>query len=368
MHLLSYFTGKFSHILALVQIIMQQTTLTVGQRDRICAKYWWVNFLYFTNLYPRDPSESGTNSCAGWNWYLVNDMQFFLLVPFLIALYRLAVECRERYRGDISSWKVKIRQFLEIYGPCIALVFIQIVVTIHIMEKYHLKNHYDNDFHYYTLPWVRISPYAIGVALAILHNERLSQPQWKKFTPSSRVDLGLFLLAFGNIFLIMMLMYDQSRCKADKHDCQVWFARVWYGFRVSNNWDHKHFLTVAFASLKFMSWGLSLAYISYFFMRERGGTIRYLLSGSVWTPLARLTYNAYLLHLPFENIFYGVMKAQTFFSWEHYLQESLAFSVGSYLASYLIFLLIEKPILNLTTMSLKRERTLEHANGNDLGA
>jgi peptidoglycan/LPS O-acetylase OafA/YrhL len=112
-----------------------------------------------------------------------------------------------------------------------------------------------------------------------------------------------------------------------------------------------------------MSWGLSLAYISYFFMRGR-----YLLSGSVWTPLARLTYNAYLLHLPFENIFYGVMKAQTFFSWEHYLQESLAFSVGSYLASYLIFLLIEKPILNLTTMSLKRERTLEHANGNDLGA
>ncbi|XP_071955725.1 nose resistant to fluoxetine protein 6-like [Antedon mediterranea] len=46
-----------------------------------CQKYWWTNLLYINNLYPSSLVE-----CIGWSWYLANDMQFYIISPFVIYL------------------------------------------------------------------------------------------------------------------------------------------------------------------------------------------------------------------------------------------------------------------------------------------
>jgi peptidoglycan/LPS O-acetylase OafA/YrhL len=52
-----------------------------------CPSYWWTNLLYINNFYPEN-GDLG-KGCMGWSWYLANDMQFFLIAPFLVlALYK----------------------------------------------------------------------------------------------------------------------------------------------------------------------------------------------------------------------------------------------------------------------------------------
>ncbi len=49
-----------------------------------CRHYGWTNILYINNYYPRDLSKG----CFGWTWYLANDIQMFLLLPWLVMLYK----------------------------------------------------------------------------------------------------------------------------------------------------------------------------------------------------------------------------------------------------------------------------------------
>ncbi|KAJ8021720.1 Nose resistant to fluoxetine protein 6 [Holothuria leucospilota] len=72
------------------------TSLTIhigvgaGKEERLryelqtCQDYWWTNLLYINTLPPFPGSQGG--GCAGWSWYLANDMQFFIISPLFIVL------------------------------------------------------------------------------------------------------------------------------------------------------------------------------------------------------------------------------------------------------------------------------------------
>lgn len=47
-----------------------------------CKKYGWTNILYINNYYPDNAA------CFGWAWYLANDFQMFLLLPWILMLYK----------------------------------------------------------------------------------------------------------------------------------------------------------------------------------------------------------------------------------------------------------------------------------------
>jgi len=46
-----------------------------------CEKSWWTNILFVTNFVNID------TGCINWTWYLANDMQFFLLLPFIVFIF-----------------------------------------------------------------------------------------------------------------------------------------------------------------------------------------------------------------------------------------------------------------------------------------
>lgn len=49
----------------------------------LCDRYWWRNFLYINNLFPRK------EMCLSWSWYLSNDMQFFVVSTGILLLSTL---------------------------------------------------------------------------------------------------------------------------------------------------------------------------------------------------------------------------------------------------------------------------------------
>ncbi len=51
---------------------------TLGQT---CEEKWYYHALYINNFLRSMP-------CGGWTWYLANDFQMYLLVPFLVLLYQ----------------------------------------------------------------------------------------------------------------------------------------------------------------------------------------------------------------------------------------------------------------------------------------
>ena len=50
-----------------------------------CKDQWYYALLFISNMIPWE----NCGQCIGWVWYLANDMQFFLLLPFQILAYKL---------------------------------------------------------------------------------------------------------------------------------------------------------------------------------------------------------------------------------------------------------------------------------------
>ena len=49
-----------------------------------CKEYGWTTILYINNFYPKLQDFT----CFDWTWYLANDMQMFLLLPWIVISYK----------------------------------------------------------------------------------------------------------------------------------------------------------------------------------------------------------------------------------------------------------------------------------------
>jgi hypothetical protein len=48
----------------------------------LCHNSWWYNILFINNFQPLK------EQCMAWTWYLANDMQYFILAPFLLLIVK----------------------------------------------------------------------------------------------------------------------------------------------------------------------------------------------------------------------------------------------------------------------------------------
>lgn len=117
---------------------------------RPCRDHWWANALFFSNFYqPRD-------MCMSWSYYLVNDIQMYLLSP--LVLYPLL--------------------FLPQVGLLllVLLVAIQIITTVFLTEDCNgnlLSLSADFFATVYAKPYCRVGAFAIGMGLGyFLHSTR----------------------------------------------------------------------------------------------------------------------------------------------------------------------------------------------------
>nr|KAG5696049.1 hypothetical protein BaRGS_017161 [Batillaria attramentaria] len=218
------------------------------QSVRTCKDHWWANVLFISNFYKAD------DMCMPHTFYLVNDFQFGLLMPFIM----------------VPMLCMPIVGFV-LLG---VLVMTQIVSTLILDEGINgnvlrmAKNDYFSRI--YVKPYCRVGVYAIGLGLGYLLYVTKRQVNFK------RVPLTIFwALSLLVICTLPYITYAENKQG----------GREWSGIQ-----------TAMFEALSRPLWGLALSWVIFACSTGQGAFVNKLLSWNAFLPLCRITYGVYLLH------------------------------------------------------------------------
>ena len=284
-----------------------------------CAKTWWTNLLYINNIYPWKMMDS----CVSWTWYLANDMQFYIISPLvLIPLYYLfpvglAVAC-----GFISSG---------------------LVISMALTGAYNLQGNSFAAYAYgyvpestfvtyqdaiYTKPWDRIAPYIVGIILGFI--------LYKEY----RIQLGRRLNIL--VYLVGWIVAG--------------FIMWWALYGLVFQW-HGHtpsmFENVIYIAFSRLTWAIGLVLIVFACHNGYGWVINSFLSMPIWTPLSRMTFNAYLVHPIVLSVVYGQLQTSIHYTDITMAVYTLAFVVLSYGAAGVVCLFVELPLGTIEMLMFK---------------
>ena len=280
-----------------------------------CENTWWVHFIFLNNFYE---IKENANACMGWTWYLPNDFQFFLLIPLLVFLLY-----HKRIFGMIFIITYQI--------VCFA-------VTIFVAYEYNLRPSYlEATDNYYTLyyhrPYIRIPPFTIGVMAALFlycfKNEEPEVSPIKRIMDriyASRVIRFIFYIV-GLILVLGMIFI----------------------FYPINNYpdDFSDFFNVMFLTFSRALFILGMTMILLPGLMGRAWVLRSFLALDMWTPLARLTFGAYLIH-PTYMIFNSLNTYKgEYMTTNTGIVKFLCWAVVSFATSLAFTLVVETPFMLL---------------------
>lgn len=287
--------------------------------DKMCKTNWWTNLLYINNIVRRE------SPCMGWSWYLANDMQFFLLSSFFIALlYKWAL------LGGIVI-------FVFMLASCITTGVITYVgnlppATPGIFQNVSLQTQVFNDI--YIVPWCRINPYLIGVLLGYV----LYKSNCKLRLHTALVVLGWCLAAVCNLSVLYGL-YNVAR-----------------GNFLSRS------LNAFYASVHRTAWGVGVAWVILACVTGNGGLVNELLSSKLMIPLSRLTYAAYLVHPIVQFWYYLNLKVPLFMDDLTMVYLFLGHLVLSYILAFIFSIMFEAPMINLERHFLRKRKNQDSSS------
>eukprot|EP00057_Strongylocentrotus_purpuratus_P034139 XP_794070.3 PREDICTED: nose resistant to fluoxetine protein 6 [Strongylocentrotus purpuratus] len=241
--------------------------------DPYCSKYWWVNLLYINNFYQ--------DNCIAWVWYLANDMQFFIISPFLLIMLH----------------KLPLLGLLSMLVICV----VSSITTGVLMAKHNFSVVFvdvsnpnppadiNQTFQevIYDKPYCRIAPYMVGMAMGYLLL-RLKKQSFK-LHPSVVIIGWCAATAIG-----MACVYG-----------------LYGGY---NNHPLSPTENAVYMALCRFAWAISLSWVVFACHYGYGGWINDFLSWELWIPMSRLTYSAYLLHPIIITIYISNFATNYFFS------------------------------------------------------
>lgn len=111
--------------------------------DLSCQRHWWRNVLYIQNFFDLE------EICLNWTWSLACEMQFFLLGSALLFAYV------KRPAAAVGAYAALIVAFTV----TVTVISWQLQFT----PAYDVLHDLGTEL--YTVPWVRILPYLIGVGV-----------------------------------------------------------------------------------------------------------------------------------------------------------------------------------------------------------
>ncbi|KAM9959014.1 hypothetical protein ACTFIR_000065 [Dictyostelium discoideum] len=282
-----------------------------------CSNYWWTNILFINNFY--------LDECYGVSWYLANDMQFFLLTPFIIVLYR-----KSKPLGWILAVSIMIASMMATLAVSIKYkipTFFDLLGTEAEIVSPHPTSQLITNI--YQKPYYRIGAYIVGILIAFIYTDsKLS----KKVRYFYYLRTTRYLLYCISLFITFFLSYISF----DFYKNSINFVGNWTTIQKSfyNGFSHTTF-----------SIGVSIIILATFY--GYGGIVQWFLKLGIWKFFSKLTYSSYLVH--------PLVIAYRLYSMTNFLHYStIEFSilyignvVTTFAAAFVIHLLIEKPFINL---------------------
>ena len=273
-----------------------------------CSSYWWTNLLYINNFYPWRLQDE----CAGWTWYLANDMQFYVIAPLVvIPLY-----------------------YLFPIGIAVAfcLLLSGFIVTATLSGVYDFQAFSTDPAKFqdliYIKPWGRISPYLVGLVFGFVVYKQI---RFQFGRIANIILYGVVWIASGVV--LVSTLYG-----------------LYFGF-------HGHVLTkaenVIYITLSRFSWGVGLALVVFACHNGYGGHVNSFLSLKIWTPLSRMTLNAYLFHPIVIFTVYGQLQTVIHLTDITMGVYAVAFVVLSYAVAAVLCVCVELPLGNIEILLFK---------------
>lgn len=278
--------------------------------ESTCNSYWWRNILYIDNFFDIQ------DDCIAWGWYLANDMQFFLITPWMVLLWY-----NRPMLGHIAFTSITL-----------ASVLCCIVLTVHfdlnlfgpLSKLYYPKDSSAVDYqnYIYFKPWARIQAYLMGMLLGYV------QQKYGKFVKDRmsdwRIVSFLFILALS---LLMGPLFGL-------HEKQV-------GHTPSLAED------VFYIAFSRSSWGLGVALIVLLNVNGKGFYINEFLSMPVWVPFARMGLPAYLIHYLFVQMNIFGRWTVGYISDFHMVTIFFSIACFTYISAFFLTIFIENPLRQL---------------------
>ena len=255
----------------------------------------------------------------------MNDMQFFIVTPFLILPF-----CHSKLVGGIVLASVS--------AVCTLVTGI-IYTHYDLHASLVTQSKYDYFTIYYSKPYCRINTYLLGIILYLLYKASKApeneQPKSLKIFNSLVATWGKYVLYIVGIALI---------------HCSV--TTVYYFDKYPDDWSQG---LATFHELIFRpAFTFGCMCILYPTLIGKGAFLGSILGHPIFNPLGKVTYGTYMLHLLVINVVLNYSLAG------HYSTETFVwmniftvFSLG-YLFSFIVTVLIENPVTQLTRTFLER--------------
>jgi len=308
-----------------------------------CKDNWYYFLGMFWNLYPTDQGASSF-PCLPWTWYIANDFQFYLLVPFILILY-----LQRKWLGFLLaiflvllSWGINFGFYYHfgstVYGSWVGGI-VQGTFCITPPESFSETQLADWPFFKsgcstgemvkdsYGKPWYRMGTFFLGTIFALPYESL------KKFKPHRLVSFVLSFFAF--IWILFGLWYamwlpqiynwknnprnpenhasqkTQEECEVD-HPADACFPKEIFSYNYIYRWPHG---AEAFYNSTFrLVFGSSvLTLIALMELRNIFGKnlinqiVRAFLSCRIFAMFSKLSYLVYLYHCMFIVVFYATL-------------------------------------------------------------
>ncbi|CCD73283.1 Nose resistant-to-fluoxetine protein N-terminal domain-containing protein [Caenorhabditis elegans] len=248
--------------------------MTPAVVDDTCQNSYWVNLLYIQNIVgPKD-------ICYFISWYLATDLQIYIMSPLILLSFGLG--------GAVVGLLISTAAFLA-----------STAFNAYQMIFWHFP---PSDYNYgpkdplydpskrryaawnYHNPLIRCQIYIMGMVLGYFMR------RIPKININPWVDRIMWCLSLGSMIFVIVIMEDYTS------------GHLWSPLQ-----------TALYSCFSRVVWGLALSWIvisTYY----RKGLINKFMSLPVWTPLARLSFCAYLVHLMVAAYFFGRNHSELYFS------------------------------------------------------
>ena len=300
-----------------------------------CRESWWTNILFVNNFVPWGVSTEG--SCFYHSWYLAVDVQLFcLFAPWLVLMYQ---------SSPSKARKVTLGLWLASTFGTALLAYTQ-RWSINSGDGFSVALF---DIEGYGKPHVRAQAYLAGMFVAFWPRRSKLSTLRREQRPASTnwlmvlVLSGLAMLTFVTVtgaYARRACSFQESPLEGD--DC----GSTWSPF--------VNFLYTAFSRA---AWSVFIALLLHMCLFDDGragaatdrsgasitGMVRNILGWSLWTPLAHLSFGAYLIHPIVIYVWVLGGREKITFRVITYVMQFCSITVVTFLASFVLTVVVEIP-------------------------
>ena len=289
-----------------------------------CHKWWWMNLLFLNNYILPEDQGSG---CLPQTWYLAVDMQFFWLTPPIFFLY---------YKlSKAAGWTV--------FNFSVVLTIVTSAVIAHVKD-YNVVGQANKpgteDYDIYNKPYCRAAPYAFGIMCGlVLYTQRNYAKTGQVYDSWAHAIGNCFNNAYFRyvgyllgLFLINFFLFIQYNAYED----------------VDNGWTKwTHAENVLWYAFNRTAWGLGISLLFLPMLLGHWKVVAWFLSLDVWTPLARLTFCTYLVHINLGMVYEESLNTAYWFNDLNITIDFFFLAATAYAAAIPLTLAVESPFMAL---------------------